>query len=284
MDVLEIRRNIVAALCSDDMLMSTLVLKGGNALAIAYHLPTRTSMDVDYSMSGDVADRALFQNRIERVLAARFRSLDIELIDFQMQDRPPLPQGVAMHPNWGGYACEFKLVSRKLFLEYGHDAHQLRMRALDVDIGSRKTLSIDISRHEYCDDRHTKEIDGLEFFVYSPELLCAEKLRAICQQFDEYPLRGHPAPRARDFYDIHVIITLLAVKLATPEFRSLLREVFLAKSVPLSFLWRLREAREFHRSDWPVVEITASHLAGDYDWYFDFVIAAVDQLQALGME
>lgn len=41
------------ALVSDEELMYGLVLKGGNALELAYKITDRASKDVDFSMSGD---------------------------------------------------------------------------------------------------------------------------------------------------------------------------------------------------------------------------------------
>jgi hypothetical protein len=34
-------------------------------------------------------------------------------------------------------------------------------------------------------------------------MIVVEKLRAICQQMNEYSHRRYSTPRARDFYDIH---------------------------------------------------------------------------------
>jgi len=46
----EIRKLAIIALFSDDDLMDTLVLKGGNALTFAYNVSNRASIDVDVSM------------------------------------------------------------------------------------------------------------------------------------------------------------------------------------------------------------------------------------------
>ena len=44
-DFERIKRLIIIALVSDDYLMETLVLKGGNALSVAYELSSRASFD-----------------------------------------------------------------------------------------------------------------------------------------------------------------------------------------------------------------------------------------------
>ena len=38
-------------------------------------------------------------------------------------------------------------------------------------------------------------------------MIAIEKLRATCQQMPEYGIRGAATQRARDFYDIHLIVT-----------------------------------------------------------------------------
>ena len=47
-DLERIKRLIIIALVSDDYLMETLVLKGGNALSVAYELSSRASFDLDF--------------------------------------------------------------------------------------------------------------------------------------------------------------------------------------------------------------------------------------------
>jgi len=49
----EIKRLVIIAMFSDDDLMDRFVLKGGNALDLAYKVSTRASMDVDLSMESD---------------------------------------------------------------------------------------------------------------------------------------------------------------------------------------------------------------------------------------
>ena len=44
----KIKRLTISALVSDDILMGILVLKGGNALDLAYDLSNRGSIDIDF--------------------------------------------------------------------------------------------------------------------------------------------------------------------------------------------------------------------------------------------
>lgn len=48
-----IKRLVVIAMFSDDELMERFVLKGGNAIDLAYQLGWRASVDIDLSMADD---------------------------------------------------------------------------------------------------------------------------------------------------------------------------------------------------------------------------------------
>ena len=48
-------------------------------------------------------------------------------------------------------------------------------------------------------------------------MLLLEKLRALCQQMKEYEFSSHPTARARDFYDIHLVLTKTGTDLSTEE-------------------------------------------------------------------
>ena len=50
----KVKRLGVQAMFSDDELLDTLVLKGGNAMALIHRLSTRASIDLDFSMHLDL--------------------------------------------------------------------------------------------------------------------------------------------------------------------------------------------------------------------------------------
>jgi hypothetical protein len=100
----------------------------------------------------------------------------------------------------------------------------------------------------------------------------------------DYPHKGHPSARARDFYDIHSAVTRLGIDLASKDNLELARHMFAAKQVPLSLLPRIREHREFHRPDWPSVRDSANDVAEEFDFYFDFVLDQVERLKSLWIE
>ena len=100
----------------------------------------------------------------------------------------------------------------------------------------------------------------------------------------EYLDRGRSTARARDFYDIHRVVTKLGVDLANSDNLELAKHIFAAKHVPLNLLSRIIEQREFHRRDWPAVQNSASDAVDGFDFYFDFVLEQVERLKSLWME
>jgi hypothetical protein len=54
--------------------------------------------------------------------------------------------------------------------------------------------------------------------------------------------------------------------------------------IEFKLLGGIREQREFHRADWPAVVQALTVRAEGYDFYFDFVAADVDKLEALWHE
>lgn len=141
-------------------------------------------------------------------------------------------------------------------------------------------FQIDISKFEFCQGRATVEVDHYQLQVYTPAMIAAEKLRAICQQMPEYAQRVNPAPRPRDFYDIHAII---AAGVRLPEHLELVRHMFDAKEVPYRLLGLVSRERErsFHGQVWSVVEQAVRGEVRPFDFYFDFVGACAADLKAL---
>ena len=150
--------------------------------------------------------------------------------------------------------------------------------------GFERVFRVQLSKAEFFQGGDmTRDLDGVEITVYSPEMIAIEKLRAICQQMDEYPERSKKTARARDFYDIHEVCQLDGADLASEENLRLLRGSFSAKRVDLKLLARIADTREFHRPDWPAVEASVEGYLDDFDFYFDFVCAEVTRvLERLG--
>jgi len=71
--------------------------------------------------------------------------------------------------------------------------------------------------------------------------------------------------------------------MASEENKELLSAVFGAKRVPLPLLGSIKDYREFHRADYPAVEATvkAGVKLREFDFYFEYVLALVQQLEPL---
>ena len=281
----QIKRIAVTAMFSDDELFDRLVLKGGNALRLIHRLGTRASLDLDFSMQLDwPEDAETFFRRVEKALTSTFRQNGYAVFDVRMEEKPKaISKDMASF--WGGYAVEFKLIPLAQFELYASELNELRRHA--VSIGQGKKFLIDVSRFEYVVGKREVDFDGYRIFVYSPQMIVCEKLRAICQQTPEYGRvisRDRPgSARARDFVDIHVLMTSLDLDFALEQTQETLSGMFLAKKVPLSLLGKIEAYREFHRTDFPAVLATvdAGAKLEAFDYYFDFVLALVAKLEPL---
>lgn len=281
----KVKRLGVQAMFSDDTLLDELVLKGGNAMALVHRLSARASVDLDFSISHDFPDGIeVVQARIEKALTITFRENGFEVFDLKMTENPK-----AISPDmadfWGGYGVEFKLITANLFKLHSADIESLRKHALSI--GQGKRFLIDISRFEYTLDKQQFDFDGYRIYVYSPEMIVCEKLRAICQQMPEYgPIIKRSragSARARDFIDIHVLVDTLKLDLTSEKNQEMLVRMFELKKVPLFFLGRLSEHSDYHRADFPAVQATmvAGANVRDFDFYFNFTQDLVNSLKPL---
>jgi len=115
-------------------------------------------------------------------------------------------------------------------------------------------------------------------YAYSPEMLVAEKLRAICQQMPEYTsyLKKHGTPRGRDSLDIHTVAEYFRIDFDSSGFHRTLKRVFQAKRVDLGLLSKIADkaTKEYHRPDFLSIAPTirpGSELQ-DFDFYYNYVV------------
>ena len=280
MDFADIRRLVIVSIFSDDELFERLVLKGGNAISLVYGLGSRTSLDIDCSIDGDFDIVEEASARLERALQRRFEEAGCRVFDFKFERRPLRDRDDAPEI-WGGYNASFKIVSLAQFAALKHDLDGMRRNSLRIGPGQERTFSIDMSKHEYCAPKRERELQDFTIYVYSPEMIALEKLRAICQQMDEYAIQRNRTPRARDFYDIHAVLTGTAIDWAATDNLELARHIFAAKDVPLRLILLVPNYREFHRQDWAAVEQAVGGQLHSYDFYFDFVVTESRKLKAL---
>lgn len=105
----KIRTLIIIAIFSDDDLMDTLVLKGGNALEIGYGIVSRGSADLDFSMRQDFSAIGLdtpekITGKFGRLLSQTFEENKFPYIvhDIRFKEKPRIPDPVRAS-FWGGY-------------------------------------------------------------------------------------------------------------------------------------------------------------------------------------
>lgn len=264
----EIKILTLKALMSDDMLMYGLVLKGGNALHLAYDLSNRGSVDIDFSIKGSFSqdEYVRLKSKFDALLNDQFSTKQIVAYDVLFYEKPK--QGKI--PNWLGYCLEFKLVAEDLFDTYGNDIDKIRRESIKID-GQSTKYKVDISAFEYVEGSSQKEIDGVLLYVYTPEMILVEKLRALCQSMEAYKAivpSANPKQRARDIYDIDIIRNHFKSLHITKE---LIENIFEAKNVPVHFLREIHSLREQNRQGWETVTATISPTQNthSYDTYFD---------------
>lgn len=286
-----IKKLAITAMFSDDELMETLVLKGGNALDLVYNIGTRASSDLDFSMNRSFTQKELetFPARVEELLQTTFEPEGYKVFDMHFVEKP---RAHADNPDldfWSGYKIEFKIIKSDEYKRWSENIQAIRLRAANLGKSGGKNFEIEISKFEYTDAKQEGEIEGYTIYVYTPEMIVCEKLRAVCQQMPEYaPIVNRnrdTSARARDFFDIYAVLELFEIDLTTNENRELLKQIFAAKRVPVGFLSRIHEHREFHRSGY--VSLAATAKAGtelkDFDFYFDYVLEKVRALESLWM-
>ncbi len=281
MNLTDVRRTAIIALFSDDTLSDLLVLKGGNALTLVYGLGSRASLDVDLSIDGDFPDFEDAKNRIFRALRTQFQKAGYTVFDEQFEAKPAVPGDDA---RWGGYVVDFKIIQADLYAKLGGEPEALRRNAFITGPLQKRTFRIELSKHEFCRDKTETELDDYTVYVYTPEMLAIEKLRALCQQMPQYRGRVHKTARARDFYDIHLLVTQAGVNLSAPENIDLLKAIFGAKDVPLTLIPKIDTTREFHEPDWPAVQNAVSGELKGFDHYFNFVVEQTKSLESLWIE
>ena len=214
----------------------------------------------------------------------------VEIESGKKNQRPQLLAAIAEARRVGATLLIAKLdrLSRNagfIFARYGHDPKQLQRASLELGTAEfrSKSFSVDISRYEYCGHKVAHELEGFTYYVYPPQLLVFEKVRAICQQMPEYvPIvpTHHPRARARDFYDIHSLMEEFDIDVESAESQDVLQQVFAAKKVPIAFLERLAATRDYHEVDFPAVRSTVTDPSSTqpFAFYFDYVVTRFGNL------
>ena len=280
----QIKRITIIALFSDDDLMDSLVLKGGNALDMIYGIAQRASLDLDFSIDKEFnkSEISTIHDKIRKVLKETFKAKGYEAFDIHFTE---VPEHIhATIPDfWGGYPIKFKIIETAKYEDLKLELQTLRVNALEVGPNHERVFKVSISKYEYCATKKETDLDDYTIYVYTPEMIVFEKLRAICQQMPEYTPNSTKTARARDFFDIYTVMEYFEIDFTSLNNVSLLKNIFEAKKVPLSLIGEIKRYREYHRPDYISVEATAkpSIKLKTFDFYFDYVIDKCKCLQSL---
>lgn len=275
----EIRKLVIISLFTDDYLLNRLVLKGGNALYLIYNIDERSSIDIDLSIESDFkkGELQLVKTILKKSLEDTFIRKNLLVFDFEFQSRPSIIDK-EYKKFWGGYRIYFKIIDKNTYKLYEGDLNSIRKDSVVVGSKNIRKFRVDISKYEICKPKTELELDGFTIYVYSLIMIVYEKIRAICQQLEEYSkcVRTNRTPRARDFYDIHTIIKKkpeIEDDLYSMNNLNILREMFDIKRVPINFLNKINLDRNYHRDDFYSVKDTIfkKDEIKDFDYYFDYV-------------
>jgi predicted nucleotidyltransferase component of viral defense system len=287
LDLDRLKRLVIIAMFSDDDLMDLLVLKGGNALDIVHQAAYRSSIDLDFSIESEFSkeDVGAILKKIDRALKDTFRPEGFEVFDVRLSEKPK-EVSAEMARFWGGYQIDFKIIESEKFREHQNNIDTVRRHAAVVGPRNQKKFQVDISKFEYCRDKEERDLEGFTIYVYTPEMIVFEKLRAICQQMPEYEhYANNPSrsARARDFFDIYTVFEIFRIDMKAKENFELMKNIFDAKRVPLGLIGRIKNYREYHRPDFDAIRDTVKrdYRLESFDYYFDYVVDKTRELKTL---
>ncbi len=285
MDIKKVKKLTLIALVSNDELMEEIVLKGGNAISIGYELGVRGSFDLDFSLEEDfTSDITIVSDTIKENLERVFSENGFVVFDFKFSQKPKTISDELVD-FWGGYAAEFKIISQIKWDEFNGNLDDIRRNALSLNPDNSPKFQIEFSKHEFISTKKGIKIDGYTVYIYPPELLVFEKLRAICQQTPEYReiVKSHPASgRARDFYDIYTICENFDIDVNSLQSKEIIKSVFEAKRVPITLIRKIRDYKDLHAQDFSQVLATVSpserETMNTFDFYFDYVLSLFEDM------
>ena len=273
----KIRNTILKAIYSDNDLKEDLVLKGGNALKF-YDITDRASQDLDFSIKESI--RYQKENEGEKLRALildAFRQVGFLVVGFKFIEKPQ-KRKKDLPPYWGGYKISFTIVDI--------EKHQDKIDSQDLDNmkelskygedleNNRKKIEIDLSYDEYVADKKSYDLEGTTIYLYSPLMLVYEKIRASCQQLEDYKLVGNKT-RARDLYDIYKTLTntrqsTLREAVLNQDNFYILENIFKAKDVPFELMLKLDSKKSDLAEDYKtkvIPQISANEIE-DFDYIF----------------
>ena len=287
MDSETIKRTILKAIFSDEHLENILTLKGGNALNL-HGLTKRESQDLDFSIKENIRlaeneEGVLFKDNITKA----FLEKGYQILSYKFQDKPKV-RNDRTPPFWGGYVITFSIIEdTKLQKLKNNGIENFNAYAESMGDGSKK-IQIDLSFEEYTDPRTTTEIDGIKIYLYSSLMIIYEKIRASCQQLEEYKLSSDKT-RARDLYDIYSTLTNISnvelrEEVTNPNNFHILRRMFEVKEVPIELIPKVKKIEDRLFQDYKqtvLPQIPANTEIPDFEYLFIYNMELFDELYIL---
>jgi hypothetical protein len=218
-------------------------------------------------------------------LTQTYLESDYIIIDYKFLNKPKkILEEIADF--WGGYKVEFKIVDKKTYDDNNGNIDKVRKGSIPVHPGSSPVFELEFSKFEHIGHKKAIVVDGYKIYVYTPEMIVFEKLRAICQQIPEYKkvvVSFTSRARARDFYDIYLTMEMHKIDPTTKENKGLIKNIFEAKKVPINFIKEIRNNKAMHTDNWQSVKdtISAYEKLEGFDYYFNFVARTFENITFL---
>lgn len=271
-----IRNTILKAIYSEDELLDTLVLKGGNALRL-HGVTNRESQDLDFSIGEEIRFTEENEGQLLKETLTSFFSDEGYLVNaFIFKDKPKKRKN-GLPPFWGGYSITFSIIDIEKYKEKIEKEDDNLSKYAESLLDGTKKIEIDLSFDEYTANKISQKIDDTTIYLYSPLMIVYEKMRASCQQLDEYPLTSSKV-RARDLYDIYTTLTNhqfidLKEEVLNSENFYILKKIFELKEVPLDLLLKLDAKKEDLNYDYEAnvkPQIPKNEDAVEFEYLFDY--------------
>lgn len=279
-----IKRTAIKAIFSDERLEDILTLKGGNALNL-HGLTKRESQDLDFSIKEQVRLSKEEEGEIfkERLILA-FQEHDYKVVSYTFRDKPKVRNSMTP-PYWGGYHITFSIIkAEELRMLEEKNITNINAYATPLEDGSKK-IHIDLSFEEFTEPRVKKEIEGTTIYLYSPLMIVYEKIRASCQQLDEYELTSTKT-RARDLYDIYSTLTdisnvELREEVVNPNNFYIIKRMFTLKNVPIELIPEVKHIKNKLKTDYEqsvLPQIPANTEPPDFEYLFVYNVELFNDL------
>lgn len=280
----DIRKIVLKSLFSTDKLVDILTLKGGNALKLL-GITERQSQDLDFSIKKDIRfneteDSYLFQNALNK----GFEEEGYVVNNYKFKNKPQ-KRRENLPDFWGGYEITFSIISRDQVEKLEQrNISNINAYAESLENDS-KVIQIDLSFDEYTESRVSTDIDNVTIYLYSPLMIVYEKIRASCQQLDEYQLASSKT-RARDLYDIYSTLTNikyvdLREEILNPNNFEILKKMFELKEVSIDLIPKIKTIKdrlEKNYLDVVVPQIPSEGRVVGFDYLFEYCTTLFDEL------